>query len=245
MKDEEEISRMLASLKSADAPKNFDGGVRSRIAERRDAPLSRPSLLLVAKFALPMLLLLVLGGFLIVSSERELSEDMVPPVADGKLDVAVIGDGQTGSSGISNTNNANSSIAQVPVNRSGGNSRPVSQGGSEDIGLSSDNSMVFPDGVDPRNATITNGKPATGTSISSASVLLMIGISSNCSSTGCVATAVREGSIAATAGIQNGDLISAIDGRPLSARGIEGQFTVSELTLVRSGKRMTISIALH
>ena len=34
MKDEEKISRILASLDTIEAPKNFEGLVRTRIAER-------------------------------------------------------------------------------------------------------------------------------------------------------------------------------------------------------------------
>ncbi len=244
MKDEEEISRMLASLRAVEAPDNFEGVVRSRIAGRRDEDsLSRPSFWLFAKFAFPMLLLLAIGAFLIVFSERELSGDMVPAVGSGTVDAAAIEDPPAGPSDISSSPNVNSPVAQVPVNRGAGNSRAVAQGGSEDIGLSSDDSTVFPDGVDPRKAIVTNGKPAGEGSISPAEVLLMIGISSNCSPTGCLATAVREGSIAAVSGIESGDLISAMDGRPLnSSSGITGKFTVSELTIVRSGKRMTVSV---
>ncbi|MDI1242795.1 MAG: PDZ domain-containing protein [bacterium] len=245
MKDEDEISRMLAGLKAVESPDNFEGGVRSRIAVRRDeASLSRPSLLLAAKFAFPMLLLLAIGGSLILFNERELSGDLVPPVGDGSLDVAVIEGPGSGPTDISSSPNVNSPLAQVPVNRGVGNSRAVSQGGSEDIGLSSDDSTVFPDGVDPRKAIVANGKPPGEGSISPVDVLSMIGISTNCSATGCAVTSVRDGSIAAAAGIESGDLISAIDDRPLnSSRGITGKFTVSELTIVRSGKRMTVSIA--
>ncbi|MEQ1765764.1 MAG: PDZ domain-containing protein [Pyrinomonadaceae bacterium] len=244
MKDEEEISRMLASLKTVDAPENFEGGVHSRIAQHRDErSLSRPSLLLAAKFALPLGLLLAAGGFLIVSNDGTLNTDLVPPVDDPTHNIAVVDDPQATQSNTSTTINENSQIAQVPVNRVGGNTRTVPQGGSEDIGLSSDDSTLFPDGVDPRKAKVVNGKPPTGGAISPASVLSMIGISSSCSSKGCVATAVREGSIAATAGIENGDLISEIDGRPINANGISGPFSVSEITLVRAGKKMTVSIA--
>ena len=242
MKDEEEISRMLASLKTVDAPENFEGGVRSRIAQRREQPsLSRPGLLLVAKFAFPLLLLLAVGGFLIVSDERSLSGDMVPPVGEGTHEVAVFDDSQAVPPSV--TNNVNSPVAQAQVNRGGGNSRPIPQGGSQDQGLSQDETTLFPDGVDPRKARVTNGKPPTGGAIAPESVLLMIGVLSTCSPTGCVANAVRAGSIAAGAGIQDGDLISAIDGRPINANGITGQFRVSEITLTRSGRIITVSIA--
>lgn len=245
MRDEEIVSRMLASLNAVDAPDNFEGEVRSRIAQRRDGfASSGPTVWLVAKFALPMLLLLLVGGFLIILNEQELSRDLVPPMDNGTHDVAVIEESGSGDSRITSGSNVNTSAARAAVSRGQRTAPKLSQGGSEDIALSHDDSTVFPDGVDPRKATITKGNHPGGGSISPADVLSMIGISSNCSPVGCVANAVRQGSLAAAAGIQSGDVISAIDGRPInSSSGINGKFTVSELTLIRSGKKMTVSIA--
>jgi membrane-associated protease RseP (regulator of RpoE activity) len=243
MNDEEDVSRMLASLKAVDAPQDFEGGVRSRIAERREAPaLWRPSFMLVAKFAFPLLLLIAVGGYLLVSDDRELSRDMVPAIGDGTHEIAAIEDTEMGPPGIANTSKGNSPIARVPVNRGGENTRSVPSGGSQDIGLSPDNSTVFPQGVDPRKANITNGMRPIGGPIAPESVLLMIGIFSTCSSTGCVANSVRGGSIAANAGIQGGDVISAVDGRPITAGGITGQVSVGEITIVRSGRIMNVPI---
>ncbi|MEO5857488.1 MAG: hypothetical protein ABIR33_00920 [Pyrinomonadaceae bacterium] len=243
MNDEEEISRMLASLRSVDAPREFEGGVRSRITARREeSTLWRPSRFLVLKFALPLLLLLAGAGFLIVSNDGALNADLVPPVGDATHSIAIIDDKEVSVPDGPSPTNVNSPIAQVSTHRGGGNARTVPQGGSADIGLSPDNSTSFPDGVDPRNSKITNGKPPTGGAIAPESVLLMIGILSTCSSTGCVANSVRVGSIAAGAGIQDGDWISAIDGRPIKAGGVTGQFSVSEITLVRSGRIMKVPI---
>lgn len=239
MKDEEEISRMLAGLKAVDAPENFEGGVRSRIAMRREQPsLSRPSLFLVAKFALPLLILLGVGGFLIVSDNGTLQGDMVPPVGDGtKQDVAVFDDPPSGA-GAPQTTGVNTVVAQV--NRSGTNSRAVQP--SQDQGLSQDDTTVFPDGVDPRKARVTNGQRPTDGQISLASVLNMIGISASCSAVGCVATEVREGSVAANAGVRAADLLVALDQQPINAATSLKGGSVNTITLVRDGNRMAVSI---
>lgn len=242
MKDEEEISRMLASLKAVDAPENFEGGVRSRIAMRREQPsLSRASLLLVAKFALPLLVLVGVGGFLIVSDNGTLQGDMVPPVGDGtKQDVAVFDEPPSGA-GAPQTTGVNTVVAQAPVNRSGTNSRAVQP--SQDQGLSQDDTTVFPDGVDPRKARVTNGQRPTDGQISLASVLNMIGISASCSAAGCVATEVREGSVAANAGVRAADLLVALDQQPINAAtSLKGGISVNTITLVRDGNRMAVSI---
>ncbi len=241
MKDEEEISRMLAGLKAVDAPENFEGGVRSRIAMRREgSSRSRASVLLVAKFALPLLILLGVGGFLIVSDNGTLQGDMVPPVGDGtKQDVAVFDDPPSGA-GAPQTTGVNTVVAQAPVNRSGTNSRAVQP--SQDQGLSQDDTTVFPDGVDPRKARVTNGQRPTDGQISLASVLNMIGISASCSAVGCVATEVREGSVAANAGVRAADLLVALDQQPINAATSLKGGSVNTITLVRDGNRMAVSI---
>jgi len=250
MKDEEEISRMLASLKAVDAPEDFEGGVRSRIAKRREEPsLSRPSLLLVAKFAFPMLLLLVVGGFLVVSDSGTLQADMVPPVSDD-VQYAVVLDESPSDSVVAPNANVNNSTAEAATNR--GNARsdqasPEKPGSTKDLqALSQDDTTIFPDGVDPRKARVTNVQPPTGGSISPEGIFSMMGIIAQCSSTGCLATSVRERSIAEDRGIQQGDLITAVDGKPINAATtITGRFTVTELEIVRSGRKMMISLARH
>jgi len=239
MKDEEEISRMLAGLKAVDAPQNFEGGVRSRIAMRREgSSLSRASVLLVAKFALPLLILLGVGGFLIVSDNGTLQGDMVPPVGDRtKHDVAVFDEPPSGA-GAPQTTGVNTVVAQV--NRSGTNSRAVQP--SQDQGLSQDDTTVFPDGVDPRKARVMNGQRPTDGQISLASVLNMIGISASCSAVGCVATEVREGSVAANAGVRAADLLVALDQQPINAATSLKGGSVNTITLVRDGNRMAVSI---
>lgn len=242
MKDEEEISRMLASLRAVEAPDNFEGGVRSRIAERRDeASLSRPGFLLVAKFAFPMLLLLAIGGFLIVSSERELSGDMVPSVADETHDVAVLDDSRSEPTGTSTVPDINSPAAQSPVNRRAENSRPRSQGGSEDVALTSDDTTVFPDGLDPRNARVPNTEPPLGRGVAPIQLLSMMGILSACTPQSCQVREVQNGSLAQKSGIHVGDVVKKIGKRPIDSFH-STSFEAKTLEIVRDGKLITISL---
>ena len=247
MRDEEEISRMLASLKTVDAPEDFEGGGRTRIANGGEEPsLSRPSLLLVAKFAFPLLLLFAVGAFLLVSDNPPLNADVVPPVGGEVPHVAVF-DEPASESTVATTTNLNTGKAQVPSNS--GNSRatqsdPQSQGSSmDDQALSPDDTTIFPDGVDPRKARITNSQRPSGGQISLTGLLSTIGISASCSSAGCAATDVREGSVAANAGIQAGDQLVALDQQTINAStSLKGSLSVSTITLIRDGKRMVVSI---
>lgn len=242
MKYEEEISRMLASLKGVDAPENFEGAVRSRIAESRDArSRSKLSLVLVAKFALPLLLLLTVGGFLIVSDDRSLNVEMVPPVSDEAYEVTAIDASLSDEPGTSATNTVNSRIAHLPANRSGGDPRPVLKGGSEDIGLSTDDTTVFPDGLDPRNAKAMNIEPPTGRGLSPISLLSMMGILSACAPQSCQVRYVKDSSLAQKAGVRVGDVVKKIGDRPLDSFH-STSFEVNSIEIVRDGKPTTISI---
>ncbi len=236
---------MLAGLKAVEAPEGFEGAVRTKIAEgRRDSSITRPTLWLAAKFALPLVLLLLLGGFLIVSSDGDVNVEMIQPVGESKTSVAQLDIAEPTSPAVATAANGSSlRNASVQSDRNSQTQVNQPQGGSQDLALSPDNTTVFPTDVDPRRSPITNSRPPMGAPISLASVLSMIGISSTCSSAGCLAMKVQEGSIAAIAGIQDGDLISAIDGRPINSGGISGQFSMSEITLIRAGKKMTFSIA--
>ncbi len=244
MKDQEEqISRLIAGLRPVEAPEGFEGMVRTKIAEgRRESSGGRPLIWLAAKFALPLILLMLLGGFLIVSQEGDINAEMVPPVGDSRPEVAELDAVSPPVLDVAATNDSTPRNAAPTSDRNG---LQVDQPprGSQDIALSPDDTTVFPSGVDPRRTHGTNSKPPIGGSVSPASVLSMIGIVSNCSPSGCLATEVREGTIAAGAGIQTGDLITALDGRPVTAEGITGQFSIGEITLVRSGAKMTVSIA--
>jgi hypothetical protein len=242
MKDEEEISRMLASLKTVDAPEDFEGGVRSRIAKRRDEPaLSRPSLLLVAKFAFPMLLLLAVGGFLIVSDSGTLKADMVPPVGNQTHEVAVFDETRSGPSVPDMPiTNRNSATAQA-INRSGPNSNAVKQNNSQDQGLSQDNTTVFPDGLDPRNAKRTGTQPPPRRPISPISLLSMMGILSACTPQSCQVREVSESSLAGKAGVHVGDIITKIGDRPIDSFH-STSFEVRSIEVVRDGKSINISI---
>lgn len=237
---EEEISRLAASLKTVEAPEGFEGAVRTRIAaQRSDTDLSRPTFWLVAKFALPMVLLAALGGFFILSSDGDIKADLVPPVSDssGPIVVAQAPDEVRPedktvavNGGAPRTTNKNGSV------------QPSSSPTSQDLAVSGDNSAVFPDGTDLLNAKLRNVPPPTG-KMDAASILLNIGVRVSCTRTACSVTSVNDGSIAAGQGISVGDQIVAIDRTAInSSTAIEGVFSVNEITLIRDGKRIVIPI---
>lgn len=243
MKDQEEIiARALSSLKAVEAPEGFEGVVRTRIAEGRKDETAAPTFWLVAKFALPMLLLVMLGVFFVVSDDGVVNVEMVPPVGSPsqviadlppsdveKTDMAVA-EASIDKTDVSSTDRA------VPV--------PTSspQGGSQDHTRAPDESAVFPEGVDPRNANIQGDDPPRQP-ITPLSILSFIGISGGCSPTSCAVRSVQEGSIAERSGVRPGDVIREIDGRAIdSFHSFTGNVTVTRLTVVRGGESISISI---
>jgi len=245
MKDqEEEISRLVASLKTVEAPEGFEGRVRTRIAQRRhDRPTSRPTIFLVAKFALPLIVLLLLGGFLIVSDEGSIDANMIPPVVDQRQDVGLIEQPDPELGSALELDSGSPSVKPIPANRGVQSASRSPEGGSQDMGLSPDDSAVFPAGVDPRKARLTNSRPPNSGGITPLSILSFIGISGSCSPVSCQVHSVGPSSLAARASIQPGDVVEEIDGRPIdSFRRVTGFVTVRSLRILRNGKGLTIPI---
>ena len=245
MKDKEEkVSRLLASLKTVNAPEGFEGGVRTRIAQRRqEGPAARPTIFLVAKFALPLVVLFVLGGFLIFSDDSAMNVNMVPPVVEQRQDLAMVEESDPEPGAVVEANSGGVPARPIPLNRRQQTVAPAPQGGSQDLGLSPDDSAVFPAGVDPRNARITNTRPPNVGGITPLSILSFIGVSGSCSPVSCQVHSVGPSTLAAKAGIQPGDVVEEIDGRPIdSFRGVTGAVTVRSLRILRNGKGLTIPI---
>lgn len=242
MDHEEKISKVLRSLPQVEAPQHFEAGVRARIAQGRTSKSERqPLLLLGAKFAFPLVLLLILGGILIFTNQPEIDRSMVPAIDDAGLSLASV-DSPPESGQATSAVDPTSENRVPPANRrtkSPDNTLPA----VEDQALSRDDSTVFPKGVDPRNAGVSNRPLPTAGSISPESVLSMIGISSSCSSTGCRAIEVRSGSIAEKSGVRTGDMVEAIEDRLVgSTKPLQGRISVESLTIMRDGRRITLRI---
>jgi hypothetical protein len=240
VKDEESVSRLLSSLPATEAPENFEAMVRTRVAERRGSrPGGRPIFWLVLKFSAPMLLLVLLGGFLVISDSGSLNLGMVPPVeAPGVGSADLSFDEATN---VVAVNTGNSSRQSLP-NRNAVKSETGPS--SEEKALTPDDTTMFPPGVDPRRVAPTNQKPPTGGQISPTSILGMLGIATDCSNSGCRVVSIQSNSLASKIGLEVDDLIEAIDDRRIGAgRSFEGEVSVSSLRILRGGKRSTIRVA--
>lgn len=235
--NEEQISRLLRDMPAAEAPENFEGMVRSRIAERRafDRP-GRPVFWLAAKFAAPMVLLAAFGVFLILSDDGAVNVEMISPVDAPEVASANLSFDDTPVS-VAAVNNLKQS---PPLNKSA-EQRPV-EPPSQDKALSSDDTTRFPPGVDPRKATRTNERPSAGR-IAPTSILSFIGITSACTPVSCQVRAVQPGGLAERSGVRVGDVIEAIDDRPIDSTHVfSGGISVRTLRVKRDGLPLTIAL---
>lgn len=254
--EDAEVSAALGGLKKVYAPMSFEANVRSAIDAGRDRTFfSTPGFILGLKFALPSVVLLALGVFLIFSSggpdagQIAQRETAAPPVSvDVPSGVPVSGPP---------ANQVNNMIAGgAQVNRQPAVNRPVRanqkaandrvfRGGSRDLALSPDNTAILPKSMNPDQKLDPARRgldPAAG-SITVVAILSKLGASANCTENGCTATSIQPGSAAERSGIKKGDLLEAINGKPVRAgKVLEAGEMIRNVTLLREGDRITIQL---
>jgi len=250
--DGKDIDVMLGDLPRAEAPLGFESAVRSRIGER-DARgwFFSPVLLLGLKFAAPMAVLAVVGGFLILNGTGTPDTASVPPPTDTINSRAVRAGNDDGTATEPQSEEAvqTETAAGVvkPGSEKGADSRRGDTeqpgGGSKDLALSQDDPRINPPEFDPNRRVDVRPEPPKGSGISAESILTMIGIKPDCRPNGCLASAVSKQSIAERSGVKAGDLIESIDDKPIKAGTVfDGTVSVRTLALRRSGKRITVSL---
>lgn len=235
--NDEQISRLLRDMPAAEAPDNFESVVRSRIAERRSVGrVGRPVFWLAVKFAAPLVLLLAFGVFLVLSDDGSLNVEMVPPVDAPAVASANLSIDETPVNVIAVNN-----LKQSPTPNRNSEQRAI-EPPSQDKAVSPDTSTMFPPGVDPRKAIPTNNRPSDGR-IAPISILSFIGITSMCTPVSCQVRAVQPGGLAERSGVRVGDVIEAIDDRPIDSTHVfSGGISVKTLRVKRDGTSLTISL---
>lgn len=269
--DEERIAEMLRGLKQVAAPNDFEFRVNARIARGRPAENSGWGFAPVFRTAVPLLLVLVVAGFLIgnyhysvdsnavaVMPETDLenetfervardvrSEDFVEPGLDTgpKTPPAETFVNDTALAA------ADHSGADVPVSGplampSAADAEPVPAGGSFDSALSTSNRSIMPPGISrsPRIRIETNAD-VSRRPITAERILRQIGIEAEFTAGKWFAKGVRAKSPADRSGIRAGDAITAIDGRVLGAdTEFAGIFTGRTLKVERGGETLFIDI---
>lgn len=251
---EGEISELLGSMERVEAPVGFERRVLDRIASAdKPAGLDRTMLLLGLKFSVPAVALIVLGVFLVYFNAKTPDTAQLPEV----IDTFTENTGQMPQSPASNTttvsgtsqtelaaaeNRTNSNAERTGANRNANGKR--TGGGSEDMAVSPSGDPLYPPGINPNIRLSPETAPTQGP-IAPSSILAILGIKSACTSVGCRVTGVQANSIGSRAGILTGDLVEAIDDRPIdSNHTFSGSVNVRMLRINRDGKTITVELKM-
>lgn len=249
---DDDVSVLLSSLERVNAPEDFERQVRQRIAANETpAPFDRAVLLLGLKFAAPMLLLAMVGAFLIYFNSKtpdvtELPEVIDPFIANkkdvptGANDNGAVASTHKSNAGVVNGRNLNNS-STTPTIRNG-NLRDMNLSRTEDITVDQAPEPIYPPGINP-NQKIVPPTNTSGGSISPDSILAILGIKSLCSPVNCKVVGVQSQSVGEKAGLIVGDVVEAIDDRPIgSTHFSSGAISVSSLRVNRDGKIVTVNL---
>ncbi|MFT3744973.1 MAG: hypothetical protein QM785_11860 [Pyrinomonadaceae bacterium] len=235
-----DVARLIGTLNRVQAPKDFDFRVKARIAKGR--PVERRATWMPAsvRYAMPLVLLLAVGGyfgFKTMYSTSELDVAVIPaqsspasqpvaPVVDPvtpRAEIVPETPSEQTIAGVKTPDQANKvtkTVQKTPVNPDVKNEKP---GGSYEIGGSS--AKVF--GQNTIDDNDTAPAPPRKILVSATQFLSSVGISASSSGSGGRIQSV--GGSAASAGIQVGDVIESVnvqtgtvvvrrDGKTITAR---------------------------
>ena len=251
-----EIRKLLNSMEHVEAPDGFERRVFDRIASAaKPAGIDRTMLLLGLKFSVPAVALVVLGVFLVYFNAKTPDTAQLPEVIDtftentGQMPQSPASNTTTTVSGTSQTelaaaeNRTNSNAERPGANRNANGKR--TGGVSEDMAVSPSGHPLYPPGINP-NIRLSPETAPTQVPIAPSSILAILGIKSACSSVGCRVTGVQANSIGSRAGIMTGDLVEAIDDRPIdSNHTFSGSVNVRMLRINRDGKTITVELKVR
>jgi hypothetical protein len=254
--EDRDVAALLGALPRVEAPRNFEFGVKARIAKGSPA---RNTTVPFFKVAAPLGLLFAVAGLGIFYGTLPAGDDnqtaQAPvtaeaPVVAARTETAVLPPSVTVVPETAPPSAAKAERASIeprkvspsPV-RQAVNTRTAdrSVGGSVDSSLGSANT-ILPRGLDsanPRNANI-NGNGA-GAQIPVRDIFEMLGIDAEFVDTGWKVRSLMVNSIASRAKVRLGDIVEAIDGNPLKGSSTpRGSVTV--LTILRDGKSINLNL---
>lgn len=252
--DETRVSRLLSAMKRVDAPKDFDFRVRARIATGR--PATRPAFGLPAaiRYAIPLVLLVLIGAYFGFNAFYADKYVDVPVVAEAPIFSTVIEPPSNG--GIVTPSNVpgehaavkrpeNHTIGTVvppakkapntvlPTNRTGGGS--FDEAGREER-------KIYRGGFDPNAKPATNTKmPDRAAQIPAKEILNLFGVNGTFGEAGWKVDSVGTDTVAGRSGVKAGDVIEAINDQPLTEKmSLKGGFNGKTLRVRRDGTTVQI-----
>ena len=256
--EDDPVSRLLGGLKRVEAPGDFDFRVKARIAAGRPVDRTASWLPNAVRFAVPLGLLLLIGGYFGFNALYSFNKVDVPPIAEVRSTIAapVIG----AQSNESVTLPANPVIAErVEIKPTGTDSKintgsPEKRivsfkpsegqpgGGSYDEARRTPR-QFYPKGIDPNRKLLVPKDFEGNTRVAAKNILSFIGIDAVYSGSSWKVGLVKQNSIAERSGMKAGDVIEAINDLPLTEKTAFGnKFSGKSIRVRRDGKSMQIDL---
>ena len=253
--EQSDVAALLGALPRVEAPKNFEFGVKARIA--KGSP-SRGISIPFFKVAAPLGLVFAVAGFgifygtLPAADESRTAQAPVtaesPAVAAARSQTALPPPVNNVVSDVVSPSAAPPERAAVRPRRTSPvrpavNTRPIerSVGGSVDSSLGSANT-ILPRGLDSANPRSLNSNAnSAGAQIPVRDIFEMLGIDAEFADTGWKVRSLMVNSLASRANVRLGDIVEAIDGNKLKGN-VTPRGSVTVLTVLRDGKSIDLNL---
>lgn len=250
--DEQKVSDLLGGLKRVDAPKNFEFRLKSRIANTRPEDMRPRRLIPVLGYAAPLVLVLLVGTYLVVTGVytvdtnsvadveqpqpvADINETVLPnpapftekeePVPNNELQAASL-DQIT----VADTERT-AEARKAPKKTSRSSDQP---GGSFDTGLGSPK-VILPKSMDANVISAAR--------VSIREILSTIGINAEFGGEAIEVKSVVANNMAARSGIEAGDVLETINGqRVTGVTMFASPFSVTSVGVRRDGKSIQINL---
>lgn len=232
---EQAISQLIGTLKRIEAPKDFDFRVNARIAAGKPVDRKVSWLPALVRYAVPLGLLLVVGGYFGLNAIYSPQAADVPVVAETKAQPAPIAvappviTAPVNESVVSPANQTvavktesappsmvNKTVIREPVKKTGSPDKSTERGGGSIDSASRDIKIIT-----PRDAnTNTSVQPGSNASVpiptlSTSEILARLGVRMG---SGGKVESVAPGSAASRSGLKAGDIIESVGGQGKSLR---------------------------
>ena len=245
------VSRLLAAMKRVEAPNDFDFRVRARIAAGRPAVKPSFGLPVGVRYAIPLILLVLIGAYFGLNAFYGDKYADVPAVAEAPISVAPQVAPLSNDAVVSRANPTtgeravvrkseviNNTVPETPIKKGPKVDRPA--GGSY-VESGRQERKLYPRGFDP-NARPANGKVMDRTvQIPTKDVLNLFGVSGSLGESGWKVESVTADTLAARSGVKAGDVIEAINDQALTEKmTIKGKFNGKSLRVRRGTETLQI-----
>ncbi len=256
--DEHKVSRLLSTLKRVEAPKDFDFHLKAKIAKGRPTEVRTGSLFPILKYAVPLVLFLVVGAGIVLINSYEPGNGSVAVAPPAGSEPGLAAPSVTGPESAQPTEKvttpSNILVAgstpdmETPVRDNTPNGRgPVrverprnerSVDGSRDLG--GGNSATQFNVTNSNSQKVTNQASANQASTprtdNVGDALRTMGIDVELEGNTWAVKNVSAGSLGSSMGVKPGDRVEAIDGKPVDRNTtFKGAFKVSNLSVRRDG----------